>query len=325
MKTLLFRIYDLLLSPLTFIAAIHMRTLRRYGLPNFPIAHKILFKVGILPISRHFYEPLFHPDDLKRPLKNLRHLPGIEFDLKSQLALLKRFRYNDEILRYFDGASAGLPGCKFVLANPGFREGDVELYYNVVRNFKPSRIIEIGSGYSTMVALQAAHENETENPAHRCAVAAIEPYPWFKHEKLNLMPKFVEDVEVGVFTQLRQNDILFIDSSHMIRPQGDVLYEILELLPALAPGVLVHVHDVFTPSDYLEDWLKVHSRFWNEQYLVEAFLSCNDQFKVLLSPNYLQVHHPRELLDCCPLLARNPASPIHSFWFQRISSGIASA
>jgi len=317
-KKPLFLLYDVLMCWLTLIAAIQVKLLRRYGLPNFPIAHKIFFKIGVFPIMRHFYEPLFHPDDVKLPLKNLRNLPGIDFKPKKQLLLLESFHYNDEIIKYFgsDGSSC-LPGCNFSIKNNAFREGDVELYYNIIRHFKPSRIIEIGSGNSTMVALHAVHVNESEAPDKSCEVTAIEPYPWFRHEKLNLVPKLVENVGLAMFKQLKANDILFIDSSHMIRPQGDVLFEILEVLPSLAPGVIVHVHDVFTPRDYLDDWVKVHNRFWNEQYLLEAFLSCNDQFEVLMSPNYFQVHFPKELLERCPLLAKAPESPIHSFWIQR--------
>ncbi len=295
-----------------------MWIVRRYGVPNFPIAHQIFLKVGIFPIHRHFYEPLFHPGDLTAPLDASRNLPGIRFDAEDQLSLVRKFDYNDEIIKHFGSdAPVTLFGHKFSIENHAFRQGDVELYYNIIRHFKPARIIEIGSGVSTVVALQAVQENENESADYRCEVTAVEPYPWFRHEKLKLLVQRVEDIDMAVFAELRQNDILFIDSSHMIRPQGDVLFEILQLLPSLAPGVIVHVHDVFTPRDYLESWVKKEHKFWNEQYLLEAFLSCNDQFKVLLAPNYLLIHQPDELLKCCPLLAKVENTVPHSFWIQR--------
>ena len=78
------------------------------------------------------------------------------------------------------------------------------------------------------------------------------------------------------FAKDKKNDILFIDSSHIIRPQGDVLFEYLEILPILNPGVVVHIHDIFSPKDYLDNWIINDHLFWNEQYLLEAFLSFNN-------------------------------------------------
>jgi hypothetical protein len=323
-KRLLFRAYDFIFSPLTLIASIHMRILRRYGISNFPIAHGLFLKVGVFPILRHFYEPLFHPGDVTQPLDACRNLPGIHFDSQEQLTLLKALNYNEEIVKCFGSEGPVTVGeYQFTINNSAFRQGDIELYYSIVRHFKPSRIIEIGSGYSTMVALLAVQKNESEAQDYRCEVMAVEPYPWFRHEKLKLFPQRVEDIDLALFKQLQKGDILFIDSSHMIRPQGDVLFEILQILPSLAPGVIVHFHDVFTPRDYLEKWVKLDHKFWNEQYLLDAFLTCNDRFKILLAPNYLQVNHPNELLACCPLLAKAPETIAGSFWIQSCLPGLS--
>jgi len=318
-KNAIFRAFDVLFCPVTLLAAIYMRILRRYGVINFPIARQLLLRVGVFPILRHFYEPLFHPGDLTKPLLDARNLPGIDFAPENQLILLKSFHYNDEIIRYFGNqAPVDLFGHAFEINNHAFRQGDVELYYSIIRHFKPSRIIEIGSGVSTMIALQAVLENEKHAADYRCEVIAVEPYPWFRHEKLRLLSQRVEDVDIELFKSLKENDILFIDSSHMIRPQGDVLFEILEILPSLAPGVVVHVHDVFTPRDYLEKLVKMENKFWNEQYLLEAFLTCNDHFKILIAPNYLQINYLDELLKSCPLLARSPETFVQSFWIQAV-------
>ncbi|MDR2358391.1 MAG: class I SAM-dependent methyltransferase, partial [Prevotellaceae bacterium] len=111
-----------------------------------------------------------------------------------------------------------------------------------------------------------------------------------------------EDVGVDFFRQLEANDILFIDSSHVIRPQGDVLFEYLELLPTLTRGVIVHIHDIFSPRDYLAHWVISEVRLWNEQYLLEAFLSFNSTWKILGALNFLHHNHYDLLKEKCPKL-----------------------
>ena len=101
----------------------------------------------------------------------------------------------------------------------------------------------------------------------------------------------------------------------MIRPQGDVLFEYLQLLPTINKGVIVHVHDIFTPRDYLEEWLKEGVNFWNEQYLLEAFLTYNSEFEILCVVNYLKHNHFKKNSVSCPFLTikREPGS----FWMKR--------
>jgi hypothetical protein len=108
----------------------------------------------------------------------------------------------------------------------------------------------------------------------------------------------------------------------MIRPQGDVLFEFLQVLPSLAPGVLVHVHDIFTPCDYPNEWVIDKVRFWNEQYLVEAFLSFNRSFEIIGALGYLATHHPRELAAAFPVFAEEQAigrGGKVSLWMRRMS------
>jgi hypothetical protein len=130
----------------------------------------------------------------------------------------------------------------------------------------------------------------------------------------------VERVDKELFRTLGENDILFIDSSHMIRPQGDVLCEFLEILPLLNPGVLVHVHDIFTPKDYPDRWIKDQVLFWNEQYLLEGFLSFNKDFKVIGALNHLANHYQQQLASKCPIYAReHSVRQPGSFWMQRVA------
>jgi hypothetical protein len=184
----------------------------------------------------------------------------------------------------------------------------------------PRRLIEIGSGQSTLLARHAIEANRRDNPESTCEHICIEPYEaeWLEELNVKVIREPVELVDKELFRSLTADDILFIDSSHMIRPQGDVLFEYLEILPILNPGVLIHIHDIFSPKDYPEYWISQKARFWNEQYLLEAFLSFNDRFKVIGAVNFLKHHYPDELASCCPILAEQMASrEPGSFWIRR--------
>ena len=101
---------------------------------------------------------------------------------------------------------------------------------------------------------------------------------------------------------MSKNDILFIDSSHVIRPNGDVLFEYLTLLPTLNPGVIVHIHDIFSPANYPGKWIDGEVKFWNEQYLLEAFLTHNDHWEIIAGLNYLHHKYANKLSSVCPFL-----------------------
>jgi hypothetical protein len=137
------------------------------------------------------------------------------------------------------------------------------------------------------------------------------------------MRQKAEHVNKAVFAELEKDDILFIDSSHIIRPQGDVLFEVLEILPSLNPGVIVHFHDIFSPRDYLKEWVMDEVKFWNEQYLLEAFLTCNRDWKILGALNYLHHNHFEALRAKCPFLARDREPG--SFYIQKIARPVASS
>ena len=144
-------------------------------------------------------------------------------------------------------SNASLPDAlRFEFENPSFRAGDAEVWYQVVRTTK----FEIGRN-STRLAAQAIRRSMAEDTEYACEHICIEPYemPWLEDSGVTTVRERVENVDPAIFAALEDGDILFIDSSHMIRPQGDVLFE-LSLLPTLAPGVIVHVHDIFTPRDY---------------------------------------------------------------------------
>ncbi len=295
------RIFDLLLAPLVFLAAYLLWGVRRAGVERLRVSRWILRGVGVFPIRDHYYEPMFDFSRLKHPLHEDRALPGIDLNKDTQLEFLEKFSYNDElrelpVKRTRDG---------FFYHNGWFGPGDAEVYYSFIRHFRPRRIVEVGGGYSTLLARHAITRNEGDDTGYRCQHVCIEPYerPWLEQSRATVVRSTIETVDRSVFANLAANDILFIDSSHVIRPQGDVLIEVLEILPSLASGVLVHFHDCFTPKDYPERWLQEKVQFFNEQYLVEAFLCFNSHFRIVAALNYLFHHHRDTLLKRCPALA----------------------
>ena len=320
MMGVLKRIIDILFSPFTFLATLWLRFIQTRGLQHFKLSEKIFMKLGVLPVVDHYYSPLINPrKHLRYSLRDDRPLPGIDFNTEKQLKLLNEFRYPEELLEFPADKPAGDDKI-FYFNNGWFDKGDAEILYSLIRYFKPGRIIEIGSGNSTLMAMNAIHKNKKENASYDCEVTCIEPFEQSWLEKLNVkvIRKRVEELDVSLFDPLAANDFLFIDSSHMVRPQGDVLFEILTLLPRVKKNVIIHVHDIFTPKDYPDEWIIGGHSFWNEQYVLEAFLSNNKDFEILLSLNYLFHHYKDSLNKACPMLAKNPAMEPRSIWLRRV-------
>jgi len=318
-KIIIIYFLDFVLLPFTVVASIWLKIIRIYNITLFdtvsPFSKFVFNKIGVFPITNHYYEPLFDSSKIIKSLRNDRNLPGINFNVDSQLNLLREFNYNSELIEI-----SKLPVDELTYSfNKGpFRSGDAEILYNIVRNKQPKKIVEIGCGHSTLIIQHAINYNKKLNPNYECEHICIEPYEclWLENLKINVIREKVEELNVDLFTSLGENDILFIDSTHIIRPQGDVLFEYLEILPCLKLGVIVHVHDIFSPKDYLNEWKIQGVNFWDEQYLLEAFLSCNNQFEIICAVNFLKNNYYHELLSNCPFLT--PDREPGSFWFKRI-------
>src|SRR6266567_4719754 len=192
---------------------------------------------------------------------------------------------------------------QFHFNNGFFERVDAEVAYSLVRNRKPRRIIEVGGGNTTLVLAAALEKNAEEGYAGE--MISIEPHPApYLRDGLKGLTQLIESpvqrVPVDLFRTLRANDVLFIDSSHVVSMDSDVLYECLRILPELAPGVLVHFHDVFTPLDYPQKFVMTNLCFWGEQYLLEAFLSFNSAFRVVWAASAMQKFHPGLLREAFP-------------------------
>jgi len=308
-------VLDVLIFAFVYPAAYLLKIVRTGGVHRMPLSKRALLRVGVFPIRNQYYEPQFDTAGL-RPGREVRPLPGIDWNIDGQLALLQELNYADEVRKVFHEQRDRTPAFRF--GNGAFEAGDAEFWYSIVRRIKPKNIIEIGSGNSTIVAKLALEKNASEVPGYSCNHTCIEPYeaPWLESMGVSLIRRKVEDVDQSVFSTLGAGDILFIDSTHMIKPQGDVLVEFLEILPKLKSGVIVHVHDIFSPRGYIDEWVKEKIFFWNEQFLLEAFLTHNKDWKVLAALNYLHRDYPAEFKAVCPFVT--PDREPGSFYIERL-------
>ncbi len=307
---------DITLMPLVYPAAWLLKNIRKAGVHRLPLCKRVLMNVGVFPIRNHYYEPQFDNRIPQQEFSQDRNLQGINWNISEQLETLETFTFSQELLDIPHEKTGSL---KFYLNNHAFESGDAEYWYQIIRKIKPKRIFEVGSGNSTLMAMNAINKNQDEDPNYKCEHICIEPYekPWLEEVGIPVVRKKVEEVELSFFSQLQENDILFIDSSHIIRPQGDVLFEYLELLPSLNTGVIVHVHDIFSPKNYPKQWLQNEVRFWNEQYLLEAFLSHNSSWKIVGALNHLHHNHYNEFKAIAPFLT--PEREPGSFYIQKIT------
>jgi hypothetical protein len=264
----------------------------------------------------HFYQPIPNTQTLPETLWDQpSKLVGIDMNDAVQLDLLRNhfpnFRREYE---QWPTKPTSEPG-RFYLRKRPFGGTDALVAYCMFRHFQPRLIIEVGSGFSSLVAAEAIAKNKDS------ALICIEPFPLeFLRAGFpglrSLIEKKVQDIDVEFFSQLESGDILFIDSSHTVKIGGDVNYLFLEVLPRLKPGVIVHVHDIFLPFDYRRDWVMDELRFWSEQYLLQAFLSFNSEFEVLMANAYL-AHRWMEELKAT--FTNSPWCGGGSFWMRRRS------
>lgn len=313
--SILTSIADLIFAILIFPATFILKIIRSMGVHNYPICKTIFNMVGVFPIRNHYYEPQFIYKTKSINKKDPRILNGIDWNINEQLTMLEKFTYANELNNI---PSSACKNKEFYWGNGNFESGDAEYWYQLLRHVKAKTIIEIGSGYSTLMARKAIEMNKTDDSSYTCNHICIEPYemPWLESLDIKIIREKVENLDLDFFSVLEENDILFIDSSHIIRPHGDVLFEILELLPHLKKGVIVHIHDIFTPNHYLKFWVEDKVLFWNEQYLLEAFLTHNHTWKIIGSLNYLHHENFEKLKSVAPYIDkdREPGS----FYIQKI-------
>ena len=267
----------------------------------------------------HFYSPIPSLDDLRQREAAIfrvwpRELPGIDLQVEGQLALLEAFRpYYDEI----PFPERETEGFRYYFENTFYSYSDAIFLYCMIRHFRPRRIVEVGSGFSSAVTLDT-NERFFEGRIE-CTFIDPEPGPLRKllkpgdEGRVRVLADIVQTVPLSTFDGLGDGDILFIDSSHVSKTGSDLNHLVFNVLPRLGRGVLVHFHDVYYPLEYPREI--VYEGFaWNEAYLLRAFLQYNSAFRIEFFNTYLETFHRDQIYKAMPLCARNPGG---SIWIRR--------
>src|SRR3954469_10332608 len=245
----------------------------------------------------HFYWPLNDVAFLRDnpALWHDRGLPrDVDWDLDAQLAVARTVeRYRPELADVpSDAGAGGVESVEYAWNNGAFGGADAVVYYGLVRELRPRRVVEVGSGWSSLLLARALARHDAP-----CDVTLVEPFPdertfaglppgWDVHRAI------LQHADLSLFERLGPGDICFYDGSHCARTAGDVNWFLFEVLPRLAPGVFVQVHDIFLPDDYHDAWIFDEGLSWNEQYVVQAFLMHNDAYRVHIANHMLYRERP---------------------------------
>lgn len=258
----------------------------------------------------HFYSPVISIEDVKNRQASIWKnvaidgIAGIDLRTEEQKALLREFTAFYQEMPFKAEQQQGL---RYYFDNEYYTYTDGIVLYSMMRYFKPKRIIEIGSGFSSTVMLdtnQLFFDNQID-------LTFIEPYPKRllslvsaeDRQRTTIIESDVQAIPLDVFQKLQSGDMLFVDSTHVSKTGSDVNYILFEILPVLNPGVLIHFHDIFYPFEYPKDWV-FRGFNWNEDYIVKAFLMYNDKFKIKLFSEYLHTHH-KDSFSGLPLTYKN--------------------
>lgn len=274
----------------------------------------------------HFYSPIpdLHSIDLKSTNifdTSTKDIPSIKFNKDAQIQLAKAFSKLYSDLPFSDEKVEQL---RYFLDNQFYSYGDGIILYSFLRHFIPKRIIEIGSGYSSVLML------DTNDLFLKKTVdfTFIEPFPErllsllseSDQSRVKIEKKYLQDVKLTTFESLEANDILFVDSSHVAKINSDVLYIIFEILPRLKKGVIIHFHDILWPFEYPKAWLK-GGRAWNEAYFLRAFLQNNAAFEILYFNSYMALHQRDMVKEMMPKILNIPTSKVTpgntSLWLRK--------
>lgn len=266
----------------------------------------------------HYASPYPDLDDVEQRSEQIfdrtKNPAAIDLDLTSQLELLEK------LLPYYrdlDYGPEARPGYRYHTTNGMFCGADAAALACMLRYLRPTNVIEVGSGFSSAVMLDMADHHLPDTPSF----VFIEPFPERLHSlvgdnpsgPVEIIPDFIHAVDPSVFDRLGPGDVLFIDSSHVARAGGDVNQIFFEVLPRLAPGVVIHVHDIFYPFEYPSHWVR-SGRSWNESYVLRAFLMYNHQFETLLFLNQIRHSWNPWVAEHLPLFAEQEGG---SFWMRK--------
>lgn len=270
----------------------------------------------------HYYSAMYDARELVREPARSRiwpdppyDHPGIDWNADGQRGFLRDVLAHQPrlVLRPDGDPEDG----EYFATNGQYPPLDAWILEGLLRHLRPAAMIEVGSGFSSLITAQVNREHLDGQMRFTC----IEPYPRGFLQRgvagiTELVTEKVEDVDLARFEALAPGDVLFIDTSHVVRTGGDVVWLYGRVLPRLRPGVHVHIHDVFLPGDYPENWVR-EGWGWNENYLVEAFLQFNSGYEVVLGAQWALFNAPAEIDLACPQFAVSPDKGGGALWLRR--------
>ena len=296
------------------------KTIRRLVGPRLSNV-RFLFAAPLAYPPGHFYSPICDPAEVKKHYRDPwltpppADLPGIDLARDAQVTLWDSWR---PFLAEARTLAANDPTRRWRLPSSSYDIGDAIIYTCMLRHLRPARLIEVGSGSSSAVALDTFDRFFTKRP--RCSF--IEPYPALlaslltprDKESVEVIATNVQDVAPEYFGDLQENDLLFIDSTHIVKTGSDVVYELFEILPRLQSGVVVHFHDVFYPFEYPTDWVLGRNFSWNELYTLRAFLMGNQDWEIMFFNDYFVRAERARVEQDAPEILSNPGGGL---WLRR--------
>jgi hypothetical protein len=281
--------------------------------------YDVVPKGGFDIVRRDYYSPVPDLGSLPPDIWDRRsELGGIALDAGRAMEFVER-----ELAPFIAELDArsddpGVPGA-FFLNNANYESVDAELLFAMVRWSRPRKVVELGSGFTTLLIADACRRNARDGAA--VEHVAFDPYPR-RHilgehvpAPTRFEPVSATEVPLDVFRDLEAGDVLFVDTTHTVKLGSDVNFVILDVLPTLAPGVLVHFHDVFLPWEYPRVWFEEMRYLWAEQYLLQAFLAYNDAFEVVVPAQLLAREAPRRLSEVVPSFG--PGVSPAALWIRR--------
>lgn len=263
----------------------------------------------------HYYSPVPNKEDVINFMTSKKgkssSLTEIDLNEAHQLEVLNEYK---KVYSELPFPEIKQDDCRYFYENDWFSYADAIFLYSFLRTIQPKRIIEVGSGFSSAVILDTVEKFYDFSPD----ITFIEPYP----DRLNMLltdndrkniqilEKKIQDVDENILTSLESGDLLFIDSSHVLKYGSDLYILMFEIIPKLKSGVYIHFHDVFFPFEYPESWL-TEGRYWNENYLLRAFLAYNTVWKIHFFNTFVANEFADYLKTNMPLCLKNPGGSLY--------------
>ena len=266
----------------------------------------------------HYFSPIVNVAEIEQYIKRLsvrdiESIPGIDVRRDDMVAIWNELLPFLTTNPFPDQRSMDF---RYAFENDSYSWGDGSILHAMIRKYRPKRYIEIGSGWSSVCAIDTI-----ERYSNVCHLTFIEPYPDLLNDLLgttklpvDIIETIVQKIPISLFDTLEPNDMLFIDSTHVMRTGSDVCFELFEILPRIRPGVLVHFHDIFWPFEYPAAWVIDDNRSWNELYAVRAFLTNNRQWEIVFFNHYFAKMEKELINNTYPAFLKNSGGAL---WLRR--------